>query len=215
MIKACSESMHISATVIFLLTCFITSYYLFRSYFNIFEKTVSIDDTKGYNNYLNVSIIFLTLFVVVISFFPQNFIEFFDKYSDVSKELLPGDLKYVLLYTIITAGLVVGWFTAFKNRKPLPKLLTNLSLHGFYIKKLYAIFIDNIFDIFTNLAKNFDKYILTWLFNIFAYITKFISWINSLIQSGNIQSYITYSILIISLSIAGIGMFLVLLRGLI
>ena len=215
MIKACSESMNVSATAIFLLTCFITSYYLFRSYINIFEKTNSQDDTKEYNNYLSIPIIFLTLFVVIISFFPQNFIEFFDKYSDVSKELLSGDLKYVLLYTIIIAGLVVGVFTALKGRKPLPKLLINLSLHGCYIKKLYAIFIDNIFDIFTSLAKNIDKYILTWIFNIFAQITKFISWIISLIQNGNIQSYITYSILLISLSIAGIGIFLVLLRGLI
>ena len=40
MIKATSASMHVSAILIFLITCFITAYYLFRSYFLIFENNL-------------------------------------------------------------------------------------------------------------------------------------------------------------------------------
>ena len=214
MIKACSASMHISVLVIFLLACFISAYYLFRSYFVIFENNQNADN-NSFNQLLIVPVIFLTLLIVCVPFFPTNIFDFFNKYEEISRELINGTLKYLLLYGFILLGAVLGAYIGFTKKKPLPKYLINLSLHGFYIKKIFTLLSDIILDIFRSFTKNFDKYVLNWFFNLFTELTRWISWIVSILQNGNIQTYITIAIIILTLSISGIGMILVILRGII
>jgi len=214
MIKACSASMSIPAVVMFLLTCLFTAYCLFRSYFVIFENNKNTT-ANLYGIQLNIPIIFLTLSVIAVAFLPVNIFEFFDKYSEVQKELLGGNLKYILTYGVLIFGSVLGGYIGYTKKKPLPKYIINLSLHGLYIKKLYAVVCDFLLDVFRSFAKNFDKYIISRFFNLFSELTKWVCWLVSILQSGSIQTYITAAILIISLSIGGIGLILVLLRGII
>ena len=206
--------MHVSAILIFLITCFITAYYLFRSYFLIFENKQS-SDNNSYNFLLNIPLIFLTLLIFCVPFFPVNTFDFFDKYAEVNRELISGSIKYVITYGFILIGACLGAYIGITKKKPLPNYLSNLSLHAFYLKKLYAILSDTISDIFRSFTKNFDKYVLGRILNLFPELTKWISWLVGIIHNGSVQTCITWAIIIISLSISGIGLLLVILRGII
>lgn len=214
-IRAFSCSMNITTTVIFVIVLFINAYYLFKSYFIIFEKHNNNSDFHNCDFRLNMPVILLTLFVVSLVFIPNNLFEFFDKYSDTQQTLLSVNFRNILTFITIILGAIFGLLSGIKEKSPFPEFIKKLSAKGLYISRIYNWFGDNVSYLFGNIAKNTDKYIVNGFFNLFSIITRVSAWFVSVLQNGNIQSYITYGITLILVTIGMIGIILIILRGII
>ena len=210
---AFSASLQTVGICLFVLVLFINSLYLFKSYFMIFEGGKDTEKDKNLDFRLYIPVVFLVTAVVLTTFFPQNIFEYFDKYPEVSQELLSENLKYALTLTAILAGAFIGGFAGIKRKEILPKYIKRFFVKGFYLSEIFSGLADNTADFAGNFTKNFDKYIINGIFNIPVHITKLSGWITAVFQNGNLQSYVMYGILFISLVLGIIGIFLFLFGG--
>ena len=81
------------------------------------------------------------------------------------------------------------------------------------VKTTYDWINENFVGLFRYFAKNFDKYILKKFFDAFDYVIRFISWIMSVLQNGNLKTYAMYVLIITSCSVVILGIITILLRG--
>ena len=184
------DSRNLIFTISFVLTALLTSYYLFRLLFILFSA-------KEYENGVNtpnpskiLSILLLTVLFVGVStltFFAGYYSSMFD-FKNLSTSLY--------FFLLLIFGLLFGYLSIYKIESAKSKG-TKIGIffrNGMFIDKLFEFLSDNIFDLFANLAKNIDKYVINAVFNSFGHVTKFLSYCVTLSQNGNIQSYIAYGI---------------------
>lgn len=178
------------AVIMFVLTIFMTSYYLFKSYFVIFEGDGNLQEKKPIPISMNISVIICTVLVILTAFLNQNSL-----YTGMTGVFAPKIFRIVPVSLLISvlAAILACYITSNKKRY-LPDFLKKLSLNGCYISNFYDWTADNIIDFFRNFAKAIDKYIIDAFINFQAYIARFLSWCISAGQNGNIQTYISYAI---------------------
>lgn len=165
-----------------LLTSFMSAYYIFGSYFKIFEG-----DKKEYNVKLGRSMSLPIAILTILIVFPG----FIFKISMLN-------MLCILSIAIGVSAIISAYYSNKCNRIALPTLLYKLSEKELFIPNIYD-FIGKVFLYFFNFIYLFEKYIIDGTINLIGTTNKFLSKIISKLQNGNIQTYISYSIFAIGI----------------
>jgi len=165
---------------------FMTAYYIFRMYFLLFVK--NYDGKKSVSSKINyimlVPVCLLCVVVLGLGFFLPSM-------SEIKFEIIPVSVE---IAAIIFAYIC---YVKIDNMPKLP-ILYKLSYNRFYFDDIYDYISKNIYGGVCKLANIIDDFIFDGVVSLIAFINKLNSWIFSKMQSGQIQSYICYSIVIIA-----------------
>ncbi len=200
----------------FVLVAFMTAYYLFRSYFLVFEGEKRFDfEIKPVSWMMTVPVVLLAFPAAAFGYirrfdFPQ-FIYF----------ITPDPAMHInWVLTVVMLTLALGAvYLAFRlyalpynvfvliKEKALNKenLLYKLSYRKFYFDEIYRWVIDNLLLRVCRLLDFVDKYIVDGCVTLMALVTRVFSYVFSKSQTGNVQSYLGYSIVVISLIMLVVG----------
>ena len=187
---------HYIYTVLFLTVSFMTAFYMFRSYFLVFEGEARTDK-KIHNPHiiLNVSISILAVFTVLLGYFThkgfESFIQFGNEIVQSTKAVNP---LFMSLSVAVLGFLLAVLFYRTKVKPFAPKLLYNLSYNRLYIDNLYDFLAGRIYELVSKISAFVDKYIIDGFVNFTAFSTRAFSWLFSKMQTGNFQSYLVYSV---------------------
>lgn len=160
----------------------LTTFYIFRLYFIIFEgKGETNTHFKQFKTSKSLSISFLLLtFIIICGTF-----------------IIPtGRLCYLYLLNLLTLCLVAVLY--YKNlRLPYFKVINKILHNGFYINKIYYWGETYIYRIFANLVRLFDTYIIGGIEYLIKSIFLYCSNLEHKLQTNNVQLYISYEIWIL------------------
>lgn len=184
-----SEKHYIYATL-FLIVAFMTAFYLFRLYFYVFEGEKHYDEelkTIDFSMYL-VPAIFSILVILLWFVFPKS----------------DNVLMTVIMYVLIISGLFTAYilFCQKSLLKKIP-LIQDAFMKGFYIDEFY-LYLAKVYNTVSRACYLIDKYIFDGIAYICSISTRLISWTFSKIQTGNVQSYLSYSLLLVMACFGGI-----------
>lgn len=167
------------------LVSFMTSFYIFRLYFLVFEgkSNESFDNKQNWG--LNIPIIIFSVIIVLLGFFYPDLTDFKLDIIPLSVEILAIILAFIL----------------YRNRMNLPKIpiLYKLSYNALYIDDLYSIIAGKIYSAISTLADLIDRYVFDGMVYGVAFLARLKSWLCSKMQTGNLQSYFSYAFLILAL----------------
>lgn len=206
-LKSMLENNHYLYTIGFLLVALMTAFYMFRSYFVVFEgdfRSKSTPEKPGF--ILNLSILILTIFTVLLGTLTHSnfkkFINFGNEISQVTKVVNP-------LFISISIALIGALFAfIFYNTKVKPikiPFLYQLSYNKFYIDNFYDNLISKrLYYVISKISAFFDKYIVDGFVILAGFNTRVFSWIFSKMQTGNFQSYLAYSMIFLAIIFAGL-----------
>lgn len=160
----------------------LTTFYIFRLYFIIFEGNGETNTHfKQFKTSKSLSISFLLLtFIIICGTF-----------------IIPtGRLCYLYLLNLLTLCLVAVLY--YKNlRLPYFKVINKILHNGFYINKIYYWGETYIYRIFANLVRLFDTYIIGGIEYLIKSIFLYCSNLEHKLQTNNVQLYISYGIWIL------------------
>lgn len=205
-LKTLLQNNHQIYAVGFLIVALMTALYMFRSYFVVFEG-----EYKGKSEphkpslVLNFSIAVLAL--VTISICPVveetfvHLIKFGNIATQAAKEINP----VIVSLTIAFVGLVAA-FVLYNTKLKAVKIpgLYQLSYNKFYIDNFYDFLTKKIYYIIAKITGFFDKYIIDGIVSTCGYSVRAVSWIFSKMQTGNFQSYLSYSVAVLAIIFAGL-----------
>lgn len=181
---------HYVYAVLFLIVTFMTVYYIFRLYFNLFEGEQKFENkVKTPDFIMNLSPCLLCIMVVLLWFVLPK-----------SGHWLFAVISYAVAVPAIFLAYVIYSQKTLLRRLP---LLYELSYNAFYIEDIYANLVKT-FNRFSRLAYLFDKYIFDGITYISSLNVRLLSWFLSKMQTGNVQSYLAYSMMILMMSFGGI-----------
>lgn len=199
------EAKHYIYLAGFLAVSLMTVFYMFRSYFLVFEG-----EFKGSCNphkaplILNLCISVLALSTLFLGLIHQGF----EKFVRFGLEVVQNATKVNLVpLSIGVAGVglllsIIIYNTKFKPIK-IPGLY-QLSYNKFYIDNFYSFLTDRVYYAFARISALFDKYIIDGLVKLAGLSVRAFSWVLSKMQTGNFQSYITYSVVFLAIVFAGL-----------
>ena len=168
-----------------ILVSFMTTFYIFRLYFLVFEgkSEKSINYNKKYG--FNIPIIISAIIIIILGFFYPNL-------NEIKLDIIPVSIEILALILA---------FCLYKNRRALPKVpvLYKFSYNALYIDSLYDFIAKRVYSLFTTIAQWIDDYIFDGLVYGIAFLARLKSWLCSKMQTGNLQSYLSYAFLIIAL----------------
>lgn len=167
------------------LVSFMTSFYIFRLYFLVFEgkSNGSLENKQNWG--LNIPIIIFSAIIILLGFFYPDLTEF-------KLDIFP------LLVEILA---IILAFILYRNRINLPKIpiLYKLSYNALYIDDLYSIIAGKFYSAVSTLADLIDRYVFDGMVYGVAFLARLKSWLCSKMQTGNLQSYFSYAFLILAL----------------
>lgn len=211
-LKALTESNHLIFAAGFLLVSLMTAFYMFRSYFVVFEgefrgssKVHTLD--KASKIILNSSIAVLAVCTVFIGALAHKGFESFinsGKHIAQSMKINP-DMLAITSISIALTGVVLAFLlynTKIKPRK-IP-LLYQLSYNKLYIDNFYDFIAKRVYYTGSKICAFVDKYIIDGLVILAAINVRACSWVFSKMQTGNFQSYLAYSVMFLAIIIAGL-----------
>ena len=189
------ENLQISNSIavvsVFCIICFMTAYYLFKSYFLIFERDIPVVKLPKVQQ---CSVVFMMFVVIGATYFISKDLSF-DGFFDAF-EILSEPKSVLSLIIITTLGALTAFGVSLKKWESLPPVVNGFARNGGFIDKIYAFFGDYIFDPIAGLTK-IDKCIIDAFVNFQATATKTVAWFVSYSQGGNIQSYLAHSVFVI------------------
>lgn len=185
------ENNQIFYFIIFLIISFMTALYLFKIYFLVFEGEYRGKATPHKADLiLNIPIIVLTLITVILGFFLTS-----------SINLILASISITLaILAIFTAWLL--YYKCLKIKK-LP-ILYQLSLNRFYIDNFYNFLAGKVYQKLAIFCNFIDRYILDGVPFLAVLKIRLGSWIFSKMQTGNIQTYIAYSLMTLAIIFSGL-----------
>lgn len=190
------ENLQISNSIavvsVFCIICFMTAYYLFKSYFLIFERDIPVVKLPKVQQ---CSVVFMMFVVIGATYFISKDLSF-DGFCDAF-EILSEPKSVLSLIIITTLGALTAFGVSLKKWESLPPVVNGFARNGGFIDKIYAFFGDYIFDPIAGLTKKIDKCIIDAFVNFQATATKTVAWFVSYSQGGNIQSYLAHSVFVI------------------
>lgn len=190
------ENLQISNSIavvsVFCIICFMTAYYLFKSYFLIFERDIPVVKLPKVQQ---CSVVFMMFVVIGATYFISKDLSF-DGFFDAF-EILSEPKSVLSLIIITTLGALTAFGVSLKKWESLPPVVNGFARNGGFIDKIYAFFGDYIFDPIAGLTKKIDKCIIDAFVNFQATATKTVAWFVSYSQGGNIQSYLAHSVFVI------------------
>lgn len=199
----------IGLAVGFLLVALMTAFYMFRSYFMVFEGEFRGSTTPHKSPFiLNLCISILAIFTVFIGALTHiNFEKFIQFGTDVSQsaKLVNTHLLAVISISIALVGSLFAFIfynTKIKSIK-IP-VLYKLSYNKFYIDNFYDFLSKRLYYIASKICAFADKYIVDGLVVLAAMNVRAFSWVFSKMQTGNFQSYLAYSVIFLAIIISGL-----------
>ena len=189
----------IPAVILFCSVLFMGGYCLFRSYFVIFEGELKQQEKKHIPSSLYSVVIVCTIVLIAVTFLNKNLFTFSNNPSDfyiLNTNNLAIGLSSLLISVI---AVIVACGSVAHKMPSLPDVLRPFSLNGGYIPNFYGWVVDNIFDVFRNFVRVIDKYVLNGFANFQGYLARFVSWLISISQNGNIQAYLAYAVATVGL----------------
>lgn len=181
---------HYVYATLFLIVAFMTAYYLFRAYFYLFEG-----ENKGNNQFKTPDVILnviIGIFAIIIIFlwfiFPKS-----------------QDLLFKVITYIIGISAIAISYLVYANRGVIRKIpvMFDISYNGFYLDNIYLGVVKG-YKRLSRIAYLIDKYVFDAIAYLFALNIRFFSWILSKLQTGKVQSYLSYALLIIMLCFGGL-----------
>ncbi|MGN0004980.1 MAG: proton-conducting transporter membrane subunit [Candidatus Gastranaerophilaceae bacterium] len=168
----------------------LTSYYLFKLLYIIFSSKSENEEYNPDKKPLMLTISLLTLSLIGIYLYVLNVNNFAILNLKNSNEIM-----------ILLISLIIGNFFAYifinKLHKDKQSKIGYFLSNGMFFDKIYDFISENVVGVFANITKNIDKYLINSSVNSIGYTTNFLSYLVSLSQNGNIQSYISYGIFVI------------------
>lgn len=203
--------------VTFLLISFMSAFYIFKSYFMIFEGKEKNEFTpKVIPVSMNLSIIILAIPSIILGYLLSKNFESFINPLGLAVESVHNHILVALSIGVALFGmfLAVVLFKFKKHESFFPSFIYKLSYNTFYINQINSWVINNVFLRLCRVQSFFDKYIVDGFVNLVGLFTRFMSWIVSKLQNGNVQTYISYSIFFIGTMLLSIvGFYFWLLKG--
>ncbi len=183
---------HYVYATLFLIVAFMTAYYLFRAYFYIFEGENKIDEYSKFKTPDVILNIIVGIFAIIIIFlwfiFPKS-----------------QDLLFKVITYIIGISAIAISYLVYANRGVIRKVpvIFDISYNGFYMDNIYSGVVKG-YKRLSRIAYLIDKYVFDAISYLFALNIRFFSWILSKLQTGKVQSYLSYALLIIMLCFGGL-----------
>ena len=183
---------HYVYATLFLIVAFMTAYYLFRAYFYIFECENKSDEYSKFKTPDVILNIIVGIFAIIIIFlwfiFPKS-----------------QDLLFKVITYIIGISAIAISYLVYANRGVIRKVpvIFDISYNGFYLDNIYSGVVKG-YKRLSRIAYLIDKYVFDAISYLFALNIRFFSWILSKLQTGKVQSYLSYALLIIMLCFGGL-----------
>lgn len=183
---------HYVYATLFLIVAFMTAYYLFRAYFYIFEDENKSDEYSKFKTPDVILNIIVGIFAIIIIFlwfiFPKS-----------------QDLLFKVITYIIGISAIAISYLVYANRGVIRKVpvIFDISYNGFYLDNIYSGVVKG-YKRLSRIAYLIDKYVFDAISYLFALNIRFFSWILSKLQTGKVQSYLSYALLIIMLCFGGL-----------
>jgi len=205
-LKSFLENNHYIFAIGFLLVALMTAFYMFRSYFVVFEGEYRGEAEPHKTNFiLNSCISILAIFTVLLGFFTHSNFEKFIQFGNA----IPQSLKVInplfISISVALIGLLIA-FIFYNTRVKAIKIpiLYKLSYNRFYIDNLYDFISGKMYYAGSRLCAFFDKHIVDGLVVLAALGVRAFSWVLSKLQTGNFQSYLAYSVAFLAIVFVGL-----------
>lgn len=198
---------HIIYAIGFLIVALMTAFYMFRSYFLVFEG-----DFKGSQEpsktpiMLNISISLLALFTVFIGFAGGEFSKFIQFAFNIAQSATKENNEWIAISVAFVGFLLALIFynTKIKSKRIKLPILYNLSYNKLYIDDFYGFLSKRFYDICAKICGFFDKYVIDGIVVLSALNVRAASWVFAKMQTGNFQSYLAYSVIFLAIIFAGL-----------
>lgn len=200
------ENNHQIYAIGFLIVALMTSFYMFRSYFVVFEGEFRGRNEIGKSHLpLDVSIsILATVTVFLGTLIHHNFAKFIQFGNAIPQTLKTVNPTFIAINLAIL-GLLFAWLFYNTRVKPIAiKGFYQLSYNKFYIDNFYSFLTDKVYYLVSKTCALFDKYIVDGIVKLCALHVRAYSWLFSRMQTGNFQSYLAYSAVFIAIIFAGL-----------
>jgi len=200
------QNHHYIYAVGFLLVALMTAFYMFRSYFVVFEgeyKGQNIPHKPHYILNLSISILAIcTIFIGCLTHVNfEKFVQFGYNVSDATKLFNP----LFISISVSLIGAVLAFILYNTKVKPIKiPVLYQLSYNKFYIDNFYKFITEKIYFIISRICSFVDKYIIDGLIILAALNVRACSWVFSRMQTGNFQSYLAYSVVFLAIVFTGL-----------
>lgn len=197
---------HYIFSIGFLIVALMTAFYMFRSYFVVFEGEFRGRNEIGKPHFItNLSILILAISTILLGGLIHNnfekFIQFGNNIPQASRIVNP---MFVSI-SVALAGLLFAWVFYNTRVKPFaPKFLYKLSYNRFYIDNIYNFLSEKLYYLISKFCAFVDKYFVDGLVILSGYCVRAFSWIFSKMQTGNFQSYLAYALVFLALVFAGL-----------
>lgn len=183
---------HYVYATLFLIVAFMTAYYLFRAYFYIFEGENKSEESSKFKTpdvILNIIVGIFAITIIFLWFILPK-----------SQDLLFKVITYIIGISAITISYLV-----YANRGVIRKIpvIFDISYNGFYLDNIYSGVVKG-YKRLSRIAYLIDKYVFDAISYLFALNIRFFSWVLSKLQTGKVQSYLSYALLIIMLCFGGL-----------
>lgn len=191
---------HYIFTIGFLIVSLMTAFYMFRSYFVVFEGEFRGENEPHKPSFiLNFSISILAIFTVLTGTLVHGNFPKFIKFGNAVQHTPEIVNPLFVSMSVALAGLLLAWI--FYNTKVKPiKLpgLYKLSYNRFYIDNFYDFISEKLYYTFARICAFVDKYFVDGLVILAGLNVKACSWLFSKLQTGNFQSYLTYTVIFLA-----------------
>lgn len=199
------ENNHHLFAIGFLVVSLMTAFYMFRSYFVVFEGDFKGEKTPHKPDFmLNLSISTLAIFTVGLGFLlNSNFAAFIDKTAHVVQTHDSFPL-FVSLSVAFVGFLFAYIFYNTKVKAVKIPVLYQLSFNRFYIDNLYNFIAEKVYYLVARICAIFDKYIVDGIVIMTSFAVRSCSWVFAKMQTGNFQSYLAYTLVFLAFIFTGL-----------
>lgn len=197
---------HLYYAIGFLIVSLMTAFYMFRSYFVVFEGNFRGETIPKKPAFvLNFSITTLAIVTVVLGGLINKgfdgFIQFGNKIAQTPIIVNPMCISL----SIALLGFVLAFILYnTKNKAFKLPIFYKLSYNKLYIDDFYNFIAVKLFGRFSQLIGFIDKYVVDGIVVFIALIIRAFSWILSKMQTGNFQSYLAYSAIFLAIIFTGL-----------
>lgn len=197
---------HYIFSIGFLIVALMTAFYMFRSYFVVFEGEFRGRSEVGKPHFIpNLSIIILAILTILLGGLIHNNFEKFIQFGNIIPQVSKIVNPIFVSISLALAGLLSAWVFYNTRVKPFaPKFLYKLSYNRFYIDNLYNFLSEKLYYLISRFCAFVDKYFVDGIVMLSGYCVRAFSWTFSKLQTGNFQSYLAYALVFLALVFAGL-----------
>ena len=200
------EQNHYLFAIGFLLVALMSAFYMFRSYFVVFEGEFRGEkEPKKTTFTLNLSISVLAIFTILLGCLTHEgfgkFIQFGSSIAQAEKHVSPF---FVSISVALIGALLAFVFYNTKVKAFKIPILYQLSYNKFYIDNFYDFIAQKVYYVISRICAFVDKYFIDGLVMLAGFSVRACSWVLSKMQTGNFQSYLAYSVVFLAIIFAGL-----------